>query len=128
MKYRKKPIVIEAEQFIPATSELVSKKWGNLYKCGVFDDMTSKTGWSIETLEGKQEDYYEQKRIVNFGKGGFYLGSIYFSECNHGEGNNLYRNTHTRGAMDKDLYYIDFDFEVIGNIYQNLDLLERSKG
>lgn len=56
MKFRKKPVVIEAEQFNPETSSPVDNTtWGRLYKCGVFSDPMSKTKWSIETLEGKHE-------------------------------------------------------------------------
>ena len=45
MKYRKKPVVIEAEQV--ALSGVVPD--------GVYPDETSSTGLSINTLEGKHE-------------------------------------------------------------------------
>lgn len=47
-KYRKKPVVIEAEQFT---------SFGNVYRgdLGVYEDSTSPTGFSIGTLEGKHE-------------------------------------------------------------------------
>ena len=44
-KYRKKPIVIEAEQFLPPD------KWVD----GVYIDSTSSTDFSIDTLEGDHE-------------------------------------------------------------------------
>lgn len=46
-KYRKKPVVIEAEQFnlIGSISNIEA----------VYKDWRSKTGWSIKTLEGKHE-------------------------------------------------------------------------
>jgi len=44
MKFRKKPVVIEAMQFWANTPE----GWAN----GVYRDSTSPTGYAIETLEG----------------------------------------------------------------------------
>lgn len=41
-KYRKKPVVIDAEQFHPET-----KPWPK----GVFEDSSSPTGYGIHTLE-----------------------------------------------------------------------------
>ena len=56
MRFRKKPIVIEAEKWTPdmsLTEGLPSKPrhWPN----GVYEDKDSKTGFSISTLEGKHE-------------------------------------------------------------------------
>ncbi len=60
MKYRKKPVVVEAEQFYliygpaeegPAVSSVdavYSNKWWQFWK-------RSKTGWLIDTLEGWHE-------------------------------------------------------------------------
>lgn len=54
MKFRKKPVVIEAEQFI-----IVENMSDSSFKIsnvdGVYRDGWSKTGWSIKTLEGKHE-------------------------------------------------------------------------
>jgi len=44
-KYRKKPVVIQAEQFV---------KSGHWPK-EVYPDLSSKTGFSVDTLEGKHE-------------------------------------------------------------------------
>ena len=44
MKYRKKPVVIEANQFTSTN-----------HVAGVYRDPTSSTGFSIDTLEGKHE-------------------------------------------------------------------------
>ncbi len=50
MKFRKKPVVIEAEQcFLP------DKDGKACIPDGVYEDKTSSTGWSISTLEGKHE-------------------------------------------------------------------------
>lgn len=50
MKFRKKPIVIEAEQcFLP------DKNGKACIPSGVYEDKSSSTGWSIDTLEGKHE-------------------------------------------------------------------------
>ena len=50
MKFRKKPVVIEAEQFDgrKLSDQHGRKKWPYL-------DDTSPTGYSIDTLEGKHE-------------------------------------------------------------------------
>lgn len=54
MKYRKKPVVIEAEQFI--VIENMSDPSGSISNIdAVYKDWRSKTGWSIKTLEGKHE-------------------------------------------------------------------------
>lgn len=45
MKYRKKPVIIEAEQFTPAN---LSKPW----PAGVEQSDESSTGYRIHTLEG----------------------------------------------------------------------------
>ena len=45
MKFRKKPVIIDAEQF------WIRGNWPN----GVYQDKTSSTGFSIDTLEGKHE-------------------------------------------------------------------------
>ena len=46
-KYRKKPVVIDAEQFEPG--------WTDIWPEGVYKDDTSSSGFSIDTLEGKHE-------------------------------------------------------------------------
>lgn len=58
-KYRKKPVVIEAECWIPQESsygihELHGQK-RLMWDCGVYEDSNSSTGYSIDTLEGKHE-------------------------------------------------------------------------
>lgn len=45
MKYRKKPVVIEAEQFFP----------GQPWPAGVMNSTSSTTGYRIHTLEGGKE-------------------------------------------------------------------------
>lgn len=52
-KYRKKPVVIEAEQFLPFTDEMGAGN-SNLAPI-VYFDKTSSTNWSCDTLEGKHE-------------------------------------------------------------------------
>ena len=49
MKFRKKPVIIDAEQFIPPGSKM------GFAPDGVYIDIKSKTGFSINTLEGKHE-------------------------------------------------------------------------
>jgi len=51
MKYRKKPVVINAERFAPDATQRKPKEWD----CGVYRDISSSTGFSIDTLEGKHE-------------------------------------------------------------------------
>lgn len=60
MKFRKKPVIIDAEQFIPIENmadpsfrlsnieEVYPNKWWRFWK-------RSKTGWAIDTLEGWHE-------------------------------------------------------------------------
>lgn len=48
MKFRKKPIVIEAEEFFVM-------EYGTPSVSDVYHDLTSSTGWSIDTLEGSHE-------------------------------------------------------------------------
>lgn len=55
MKFRKKPVVIEATQF-----KFPNEAWSIVdgkcqYPCGVYIDNKSTTGFSIDTLEGKHE-------------------------------------------------------------------------
>lgn len=55
-KYRKKPVVIEAMQFIVNTPD----GWPQ----GVFKDSTSETGYSIDTLEGRALNVSEGDWII----------------------------------------------------------------
>ena len=50
MKYRKKPVVIDAEQFI-----LDKLPWPE----GVSTNRESQTGFCIDTLESKQDHFHE---------------------------------------------------------------------
>jgi len=50
-KFRKKPIIIDAEQFLPFADD-TGHPQSNIPQ--VFLDLSgSRTGWSIQTLEGK---------------------------------------------------------------------------
>lgn len=51
MKFRKKPIVIEAEQFVV---DMYDEDKTHV-PVGVYPDVTSSTGYSIDTLEGTHE-------------------------------------------------------------------------
>ena len=64
MKYRKKPVVIEAVQFNPDRyknewtdngANVNNLAFGTHRLTGVRKDITSSTGFSIDTLEGKHE-------------------------------------------------------------------------
>lgn len=63
MKFRKKPVVIEAVKFDPLEKPSHTKLIRQpveiqpryYWKCNVYADSTSKTGYSIDTLEGKHE-------------------------------------------------------------------------
>ncbi len=54
MRYRKRPIIINAEHF---TQEIIDsfKETDGVLPFGVYHDKESKTGFSIDTLEGKHE-------------------------------------------------------------------------
>ena len=50
-KFKKKPIIIEAEQFLPFADDRF-KPISNIP--GIYIDLkNSKTGWSMQTLEGR---------------------------------------------------------------------------
>ena len=53
MKYRKKPIVIEAEQWHPEQEE--GREFIGGWSNGVYMTSDSKTGYAIDTLEGSHE-------------------------------------------------------------------------
>lgn len=52
-KYKKKPIIIEAEQFLPFEDDM-GKPQSNV-QCVFMDIKNSKTNWSIGTLEGRYD-------------------------------------------------------------------------
>lgn len=60
-EYRKKPVVIEAQQFI------INHPEG--WPLGVFKDSESKTGYSIDTLEGRALNVEEGDWIITGVKG-----------------------------------------------------------
>ncbi len=69
MKFRKKPIVIDAEQFLPFADDM-HKPQSNVPQ--VFIDLkNSKTGWSIQTLEGRY-DVISGDWIIKGIKGEYY--------------------------------------------------------
>lgn len=54
MKYRKRPVVIDAEQFLNTAKS--NDEMGEFHlPTGVYKDPEGKTGWSIDTLEGRHE-------------------------------------------------------------------------
>lgn len=55
MKYRKRPVVIEAEQWFNPHRILREKGEVRLSNIDIYVDPDSTTGFSIDTLEGKHE-------------------------------------------------------------------------
>ncbi len=53
MRFKKKPVVIEAEKFLPFEDDL-GKPQSNI-ACVYMDIKNSKTNWSIKTLEGRYD-------------------------------------------------------------------------
>ena len=53
MKFRKKPVVIDAEQFLPFEDDRGMPQ--SNVSCVYLDITDSKTGWSIKTLEGRYD-------------------------------------------------------------------------
>lgn len=51
MKFRKKPVIIEAWQFKPEEHDDLEE----INKNGVYKTSDSSTGWMCDTLEGKHE-------------------------------------------------------------------------
>lgn len=55
MKFRKKPIIIDAIQFKPWEDEIGAGHPNDELNGIVYGDPKSSTGWSCNTLEGKHE-------------------------------------------------------------------------
>lgn len=55
MKYRKKPVVIEAQKIDFTLAGIGTQDDDDYYGLGIYKDSTSSTGYSINTLEGKHE-------------------------------------------------------------------------
>jgi len=51
MKYRKKPVIIDAVQWHKDDPSPLTGSW----RCGVYMTSDSKTGYAIETLEGSHD-------------------------------------------------------------------------
>lgn len=69
-------------------------------------------------------EYYEQKERVQFYCGSFQIGSGHLCQWSHnnGEVSGCLRNRHWISYGAKDMYMLDFDIEIIGNIHQTPDL------
>ncbi len=97
---------------------------------GQFTGLKDKNGKEIyegdiyeykKSEQEKQKDFYKTKKVVIFS-----CGSFGFEEWNTDENGRLRDMlSHIPGQItNREFYYIDFDLEVIGNIYQNKELLE----
>lgn len=76
--------------------------------------------------QGKESEHYKQKHICRFYRGVFSIGSGHLYEWSHENGGLdaplKWRHYIIYGA--KNMYMLDFDIEVIGNIYENPELLQ----
>ena len=72
----------------------------------------------------KQDDFYELEDTVIYYSGGFYIGGIQLTDCFTPNNILTDRKRRSEGALGEDYFYIDFDFEVIANIYENPELLK----
>jgi uncharacterized phage protein (TIGR01671 family) len=77
--------------------------------------------------QGKESQNYERREVVNFYGGSFKVGAGCLSEWSHENGlvEGKLKNRHYIGFGQKDIYMIDFDIEVIGNIHQHPHLLNK---
>jgi len=91
---------------------LKDKNGKEIYEGDIVNFKTSK--------QEKQEQFYETKKSVHF-----YNGSFGFQEWNTDNNGKLTKrlNYHPPHFTTKEFFYIDFDIEVIGNIYENKNLL-----
>ena len=69
MKFRKRPIVINAEQFLPFENDMGIPQ--SNVSCVYMDIENSETNWSIKTLEGRY-DVTPTDWIIEGIKGEFY--------------------------------------------------------
>ena len=74
-----------------------------------------------------QNNFYEHIDEVYFYNGGFYIGDISLSECFSPDNVLTDRRKRHLGTMGNDYFTIDFDFEIIGNIYEDKELFKVSK-
>lgn len=75
--------------------------------------------------QGKESKNYIRKEVVQFYCGAFKVGPGALSEWSHENGlvEGKLKGRHYIGFGQEDIYMIDFDLEVIGNVYQNPELL-----
>ena len=69
--------------------------------------------------QGKESDYYEKRETVVFYRAVFSIGSGNLYEWSHEQGglDMPLKNRHYISYGAKNTYMIDFDIEVVGNIY-----------
>lgn len=75
--------------------------------------------------QGKESEFYEQKQQVIFYRGVFSIGSGHLYEWSHENGglDKPLKWRHYIMYGSKDMYMLDFDIEIIGNIYEHPKLL-----
>lgn len=76
--------------------------------------------------EQNKDEFYEKVEVVSFWRGSFCLGSNSLHDWyTDKDGNINERLSHFQQTINRiDFYYRDFDLGVIGNIYENKDLLK----
>ncbi len=67
-KFRKKPVVIEAAQWLPENEDAIRTWVGNMYKC---PDFGGNIVWHIPTMEGSM-DVIRGSWVIKGVKGEFY--------------------------------------------------------
>lgn len=105
----------------------------NLLETMEFTGLKDKNGKEIyegdivenkHSEQGKQDEFYLQRNCVSFHNGGFGFESWYTDEKGNLKEKLIHHPAH---HVTRDLYYIEFDIEIKGNLHENPELLNNKQ-